>query len=269
MVVALTALLSSVGIGRAQTSLFEQQIPASDVAAALHQALAGVQVHLHNFGPLKGGSYHAANASSIKWPAKDGPGLRERFTLPDASRVVIGRRYGYYINHLRADGIFVAPQTDRLTATLLLKSNGPSLVGKCAVAAKAETPCGVGGESAMPEIAWKDARIDVDLVPIAYRGSLAFEATNVAISGSVDVGAVCNWPVVGAKLCAMLNNAVQSTRKKIASEVRLSLNDEQVKRGIASAVREYLDKTAQVPVLGVKRVSMQDGFVRVALGIGR
>lgn len=248
-------------------TLFEHRVSASDIAAAVHEALAGVQVHLHNHGRLIGTSYHAANAASIKWPAKDGPGKRERFTLPDASRVVLGRRYGYYVNHMRAEGVFVAPQPDRLTATLLLKSNGPSFVGKCVTVAKPETPCGVGGEGAMPAIEWRDARVDVDLVPVAYRGSLAFDVGHVTITGDIGVGAACAWPIVGARLCSALNRAMESTRKKIADEVRTSLNDPEVKKNVAAAVREYLDKDGQVPILGVKRVSMSDGTVKIGLGL--
>lgn len=269
IVVVFLAWLVCSASARAQTTLFEHRISASDIAAALHQALAGVQVHLHNHGPLKGSSYHAANASSIKWPAAEGPGKRDRFTLPDASRVVLGRRYGYFLNHLRADGVFVAPQPDRLTATLLLTSNGPPFVGKCAVVAKPGTPCGVGGEGVMPQVDWRDSRIDIDLAPVAHRGSLAFEVSNVVLSGDIGVGAVCGWPVVGTRLCSVLNGALETTRKKIASEVRASLNDAEVKAGVAAAVRDYLDKSAEIPILGVKRVSMQDGVVVVGLGLGR
>lgn len=251
----------------AADTLFEHRISASNVAAALHEALAGVQVHLHNHGRLIGTSYHARNAASIKWPAKDGPGKRDRFTLPDASRVVLGRRYGYYVNHVRADGVFVAPQPDRLTATLLLKSNGPSFVGRCATVAKPETPCGLGGEGAMPAIEWRDARVDVDLVPVAYRGSLAFEVGQVTLFGDIGVGAACSWLIVGPRLCGALNRALEATRKKVADEVRTSLNDPEVKRGVAAAVREYLDRGAQVPILGVKRVTMADGVVRIGLGL--
>ncbi len=263
------ALISFALPAQAQTAFYEHRISASDLAAALHQALVGVQIHLHNHGPLKGSSYHAPNAASIKWPAKDRPGHRDRFTLPDASRVVLGRRYGYYLNHLRTDGVFIAPQPDRLTATLLLKSNGAAFVGKCAVVGKPDTACGLGGESAMPEIIWRDARIDIDLVPVAFQGSLAFDVSTVVISGDIGVGAACGWPVVGSRLCSALNNGLDATRKKIAAEVRQSLNDAEVKRGVAAAVRDYLDRTAEVPVLGVKRVLMQDGFVRVGLGFGR
>lgn len=248
-------------------TLYEHRVTASDLAAALHDALAGVQVHLHNHGRLVGSSYHASNAASIKWPAKDGPGKRDRFTLPDASRVVLGRRYGYYVNHVRAEGIFVAPQPDRLTATLLLRSNGPSLMGKCVTVARPETPCGIGGEAAMPAVEWRDARIDVDLVPIVYHGSLAFNVGEVTISGDIGVGAACSWPVVGMRLCSALNRALETTRKKIADEVRSSLNDPDVKKSVAAAVRDYLDKGAQVPILGVKRVSMADGIVRIGLGL--
>lgn len=248
-------------------TLYEHRVSASDVAVALHEALAGVQIHLHNHGRLNGSSYHAAEAASIKWPAKDGPGKRDRFTLPDASRIVLGRRYGYYVNHIRADGIFVAPQPDRLTATLLLRSNGPSFVGKCVTVARPETPCGFPGEAAMPAVEWQNARIDFDLVPVAYRGSLAFEVGQVTISGEVGVGAVCSWPMVGGRLCGALNRSLETSRKKIADEVRSSLNDLEVKKSVAAAVREYLDKGAQVPILGVKRVLMSDGIVRIGLGL--
>jgi hypothetical protein len=141
------------------------------------------------------------------------------------------------------------------------------LVGKCVVVAKPQKSCGAAGEQSMPEVAWRDARVDFDLVPVAYRGSLAFDVTNVDISGDFGIAAVCGWPIVGARLCGALNGALDSMRKKIAAEVRSSLNDDEVKRGVAAAVRDYLDKTAEVSILGVKRVAMEDGVLRVGLGL--
>jgi hypothetical protein len=255
----------------AQSAVFSTTLAASDVASALTAALAKTQVHLHNHGPLVNGSVHASSASSIKWSAglDGGVGRRTRFTIPDSSRVIGGRRYGYYVDHVRAQGVFIAPQPDRLTITLLLQSNGTALVGSCVRQGQSPAPCGVFGADAMPGISWRDARIDIDVVPVMFGGSLAFEATMVVIGGTFDVGAACGWPIIGARLCRLLQQQTEALKVRVAMDVKASLNADAVKRDIAAAVRSHLDGVVQVPLLGIRRVEMRDGEIKIGLGLGR
>jgi hypothetical protein len=262
---ALIGLLAALPVAAAQTGL-QVDVSAYDAAAGLSQALQKVVIHLHNHGPIRNGSVHLAEASSVKWPAAEGPGRRVRFTLPDASRVILGRRYGYYVDHVRADGIDVAAQPDRLTATIFLNATGPALVGKCVRLVSPAVACERLGERQMPGIEWTGARVDIDMVPIAHGGSIAFEATGVSIGGAFDIGQVCDLALIGARLCLTINNRTQALRLKLAAEIKASLNQPQVRRDVAAAFRQHLDTVAQVPVLAVRRVVMSESVLRIGFG---
>lgn len=253
---------------RAQSELISISLPAPSLASALQRALERTEIRLHNLGPLRNGSYHQPMASSVKFRPAEGPGRRTRFTLPEQGTVVLGRRYGYFVDNLRGDGIFVLPQPDRFTLTLTLKQSGPALVGRC-VWVRSGAPCATLGEAQMPGIAWSGARVDIDMVPIRLGSSLAFEATTVSIGGTFDVAAACAYPVVGSQICRAIDRASVRVRAKVAEEVKRALNDAAIKREVAAAVREHLDKTAEISILGVRRVSMQDGVVTIGLGLGR
>ncbi len=260
----------TVGRAQAQTELVTITLPAPSLAAAIQRALERTEIRLHNLGPLREGSYHQALASSIKFRATEGPGKRTRFTLPDSSRTILGRRYGYYVDNVRASGVFVLPQPDRFTLTITLeRPGGPALVGRCVRLRAPATACSALGEAQMPGIAWNGGRVDIDLLPVRFGSSLAFTATTVTIGGTFDVASACSYPVVGANICAGIDRATQRIRAKVAEQVKAALNDVAVKRDVAAAVREHLDTTAQIPILGVRRVEMVDGAVVLGLGLGR
>ena len=246
-------------------------LSATEVAIALQKALNGTAIHLHNRGPLTHGSYHATNASSIKFPANisGGPGMRTRFTLPDESRVILRRRYGYYVDHVRSTGIFVSAGADAFTLSVTLAAQGPALVGTCVRLRAPAAPCAALGDAALPAVAWRDARVDIVLKPVAFDESLAFDVQSVAIGGVFDVGAACEWPLLGARLCASLNRQSQRIRTRVANAITASLNDDDVRRAVAAGIRQHLDTVAEVPLLAVQRVSMRGGLLTIGLGFGR
>ena len=106
-------------------------------------------------------------------------------------------------------------------------------------------------------------------ISIRYGSSLAFQAANVAIGGTFEVGQACQIPAVGRQLCAAIERTAQRIRVKVAEQVKAALNEAAIKREVAAAVREHLDTTAQVSILGVRRVQMQDGAVILGLGLGQ
>jgi hypothetical protein len=254
---------------QASAQLFTTDVPGTTIATALQTALSGTKVHLHNLGPLKDGTYYSANASSVKWPITAGPGLRTYFTVPEASQTVLGRRYSYFVDHVRSEGIFVASGQDSFTVTITLKSAGPSLVGKCVRVRAPVRDCLALGEAAMPPINWNDARVDIEMVPIRVGSSLAFEVRNVVIGGAFDLGQACELPLVGVRLCAAVDRQTVQLRKKVGDQVKASLNTPLIRKSVAAAVRDQLNTTAQIPILGVRSVAMSGGVVRIGLGLGQ
>jgi hypothetical protein len=249
--------------------VFITEVPGQTIASALQSALTGANVHLHNLGVLKDGSYHSANAASIKWPISAGPGLRTYFNIPEASHTLLGRRYSYFIDHVRSDGVFVAAGQDSFTLTITLKSAGPSLIGKCVRVRAPVRDCLALGAEDMPPIQWTNAQVDIEMVPIRVGSSLAFEVRNVVIGGAFDLGPACAIALVGPTLCAKVNTATDKLRTQVGAQVKASLNTAQIRKTIAASVREQLNTTAQIPILGVRSVAMTNGVVRIGLGLGQ
>ena len=267
--IALAVFLADGQAVDAQTIM--RTLPANDFAAALQRAVGGTTVHLHNFGPLSGGTYYAANASSIKVPASLSgvPGQRTYFSLPEATTTVLGRRYGYYVDHVRSNGVFVTAAADSFTISVTLASSGPALVGTCVRLKTPAVACASLGDKLLPGIEWRDARIDLVAKPIVVDRSLAFDVLSVAIIGTFDVGKTCEWPLLGKRLCAAVGKQSQRIRQRVADEVKASLNTSAVRRAVALGVREHLDSTLNAPLFGIRQVAMQNGEVTVALAFGR
>ena len=255
----------------AEAQLLSRTIAASEIAATLQNALGPTRVHLHNLGALTGGSYHAANASSIKVPAtiSGTPGQRTFFTLPDASTTILGRRYGYYVDHVRSTGVFVTAGADTFTISITLASTGPALVGTCVRLKSPAVPCATLGEGVMPAVEWRDARIDVVTKPIVVDRSLALDVQTVSIGGAFDIGNVCEWRLLGTRLCTLVNHQSQRLRQRVTDQVKTSLNTPEMRSAVALGVRKYLDTDLNAPLLGVRRVSMQNGQLAIALALGR
>jgi hypothetical protein len=246
-------------------------VPAAQVAAALEKTLGETSVHLHSRGLFANGSFYATNASSIKIPAKVTgiPGQRTRFSLPDESRVFLGRRYAYYVDHVRSTGLFVTAGAETFTISITLASPGPALIGTCVRLRAPAMPCANLNEQTLPAVEWRDARIDVVLKPFVAEGDVALDVQAVVIGGTFDVGKSCEWPLFGARLCAALNRQSERVRARVAAQIKTVLNSGTTRREIAASVRQYIDTTRNEPLLGIRRLTMQDGVLRISLGLGR
>ncbi len=265
----LWAMLCSLALAPAANAQLSYTVPAADVAAQLQQTLGGTTLHLHSLGPLANGSYYAANASSIKIPASVSgmPGQRTYFSLPDESRVFLNSRYGYYVDHVRSNGLFVAAGADTFTISITLASAGPALIGTCVRTRAPGGPCGALTGAILPPIEWRDGRVDIIVKPVVANGGVALDVVDVVIGGTFDLGKTCEWPVIGTRLCAAVNKQSERLRTRVAAAAKTLLNGDVVRRQVAAGVRQYLDTTLNEPLLTVRRIAMQDGTLTVGLGV--
>lgn len=250
---------------------FAITVSAAEMAAQLQKTFGETTVHLHNRGPLANGSYHQANASSIKVPFKVSkiPGQRTRFDIPDESRIYLGRRYGYYVDHVRSTGVFVAAGPDTFTLTITLASPGPALVGTCVRLRAPVQPCATLGETTLPPVEWRDGRLDIVFKPAVIDRQVALVIQTVTIGGVFDFGKACAWPFVGARLCAALNRQADKLRLKVAEKLKLHLNSPQMRAQTAAGVRQFLDTTLNEPLVSVRSIDMQNGQVTIVPRLGR
>ena len=254
----------------AHADIYNTSVAGTQIATSLQQTLGGTTVHLHSLGPLINGSYYAANQSSIKVPASVTgiPGQRTKFSLPEETKTILGFRYGYYANHLRSTGVFVTANADSFTISITLASVGPALVATC-VRVRTRLPCASSGTTRLPSIEWRNARIDIVAKPIVVSRSIALEFETVTIDGDFDVGQACELPLIGTRLCAMVNRHSQRIRMRVAGHVMDALNTPGIRAAAAAGVRQYLDTNLNEPLVNISRVSMQNGQVMIGLGFGR
>ncbi len=246
-------------------------VPAAEIAATLQKTLGDTAVHLHNKGPLANGSYHQQNASSIKVPARVSgmPGQRTRFTIPDESRVILGRRYGYYIDHVRSTGIFVVAGADSFTLTISLASPSPALVGTCVRLRAPVQPCATLGEGTLPPVEWREARVDIVARPTVINRQVALDVQTVTIGGTFDPGMACEWPLIGTRICAAINRQADKIRVRVADRIKTILNSDETRAQIAAGVRAYIDTTLNEPLVSVASIDMADGQVTIRPRLGR
>ncbi len=267
--VALAAIAYACSATPVTAQTISKSLNGNDVAKGLTAVLSGVRLHLHNHGALKGATYLADNASSIKWPTTFGPGLRTRFSIPEVKRDALGRRYAYYVNHLRSESVSVVADAETLTVTIKLSSTGPALVGHCIRLTPQPKPCASLSDSRMPAVEWLDAQVDIVLKPVLFERSLAFSVENVSVRGRFDVGNVCDTAVIGPQLCVFIERGSRTVRAHAEREIKAALDQISVKRETAAAVRRYLDETVEVPAFGVRHVEMSGGVLKVAVALGR
>ncbi len=253
---------------RAQFSI---TVSAVQVAEQLQKTFGETMVHLHNFGPLTNGTYHVANAASIKVPYKVTkiPGQRTRFDIPDEGRVFLGRRYAYYVNHVRSNGVFVTSSAETFTMTITLASMGPSLVGTCLRVRAPVQPCAVLGDDTLPPVEWRDARVDIVFKPAVIDRQVALDIQSVTIGGTFDFGKACTVPLLGVRLCGALNRQADKLRLKVADKVKTHLNSDLMRRQVAAGVRQFLDTTLNEPLVSVRSVEMQSGQITITPRLGR
>jgi glutamyl-tRNA reductase len=99
--------------------------------------------------------------------------------------------------------------------------------------------------------------------------AVALDVQIVTIGGTFNFGTACDWPFVGARLCASLNRQADKMRVRVAQQVKTVLNSEETRAQVARGVRAYLDTVLNEPLVSVRSISMAQGQITITPRLGR
>ncbi len=276
---AIIAILLSVVSNASALTLVKARLSANEVAAVLQRALKGTKIVLNTYGPLKNGSHYRDHQSYvIIGKGIGGNGKKRYLSLPEISRTLWRGHYGYYLNDIRSRSPRVRAGNKGFVATIPFETRGSEMVGRC-TAHKLSLkfwdtkngkvrPCkGLAGQQLMPDIHWTKPAIEIAFTPRRYGDSMTFYIDRITVRGEVDAGKVCDWKFVGKSVCEKISKYKKQVRKKVGALLMAQLSTPKVRRKVALATQGKIDRKTGTSLLKIKKVSMNRGVIRVALGL--
>jgi hypothetical protein len=207
------------------------------LASLIQGAFAGTVIHLNNYGPRHGNSWHVPNDSFIRLGAGVGGG-ELRFSLTEV-RAAAGRRY--YVHDLNLDRLLVRPETGAIKMIFEFESVGTEVKGRCSD----NITCFGASDDAAPDFEINSSRLEISLTPVRHAtGGVTFGPVDARFFAAVD----------GRGLGELVEGIVErDTRTAIQNTARNSLDQPGVRDRVATALRPVLEG---VRITGITAVRM-------------
>lgn len=278
MIFTTPILVSSTASATAQT-LVKARLSAKEVAHVLQRALKDTRIRLHNHGALKNGSYYRNDLSyAVIGKNIGGDGKKMPVTLPEISKQIWRGRYAYYINDIRSLKPRVKATAKGFKAVIKFETKGPEMVGRCTTKKfsvkfwdkklkKVRACKALTGEKVMPGIQWLNPAIEIAFTPRRYGDSMTFYIDNIAIKGEIDSAKMCNWKLIGKRVCGKIEQFKNQVKKQVGRMLMAKLSTPKVRHAIAKNIQRRIDRKTGTSVLKIKKVSMNKGYIRIALGL--
>jgi len=247
---ALAIALVLPGIGaRAETAHIK--VPKTVVSTAFNAALASMKIKLDNYGAKHGTSW-LDQQSTIVMPG----GGTKTFSLPE-SEYDIGsyRKLKHYIDDMSTTSLSAVVVGDRIVLNVQFESQGEEIKGKCV-----RRLFGKWGECSLDmerDIHLDNSRIEMSVVPVAYKGSISIGSPQVDFKTDIKIASKLCQAFSG--ICGKIENRIKGEiTKGIETAALAQLKSAGVRDAVANGVRNAVPfKTLIDPKWTVKSVKSQ------------
>lgn len=216
------------------------RVPTSLIVAVINNVLPGTQLHLNNFGPKHGKSWHKPNDSFVKLPTALG-GMQFGFNVPEGVKDLDcgllcpdAGDAKFYVQDWNLSSAQVGWQSPTFKLSLSMESNGREIKGFHTGSLTSL------GDNGVPDVEINNARMDVFLRPIASQGRLTYTVTKVDFNASVQATGACN--IFGIDICNPLFGYKNTIVSLVEAQVRTRLNDSTLRDRVANAVQPVLNQ---------------------------
>ncbi|MBW4420876.1 MAG: hypothetical protein KME13_16840 [Myxacorys californica WJT36-NPBG1] len=215
------------------------RVPVQLITALVNNAVQGTQLHLNNFGPKQGKSWHKPNDSFVRLPQALGgnqfpfnvpEGVKDLdcgFFCPDAGDAK------FYVQDWNLSTPQVGWQSPTFKLSLLMESAGREIKGFHTGAVSL-------GDNGVPDVEINNARMDVFLRPIAANGRLSYTVTRVDFNANIQATGACR--IFGVDICNPLFGYKNTIVSLVETQVRTRLNDPTLQGRVANAVQPVLNQ---------------------------
>lgn len=245
---ALALVLPGTGV-RAETA--DIKVPKAVVSTAFNAALASMKIKLDNYGAKHGTSW-LDQQSYIVMPG----GGTKKFSLPE-SEYDIGsyRKLKHYIEDMTTNSLNAVVMGDRIVLTVAFENQGEEIKGKCVRRLFGKwDECSLDMER---DIHLDNARIEMSVVPIAYKGSVSIGDPKVDFKTDIKIASKLCQAFSG--ICGKIENRIKGeVTKGIEAAALAQLKSGGVRDSVANGVRNAVPfKSLIDPKWTVKSVKSQ------------
>lgn len=215
------------------------RVPVQLIVTVINNVLPGTQLHLNNFGPKHGKSWHKPNDSFVQLPSALG-GNQFGFNVPEGVKDLDcgllcpdAGDAKFYVQDWNLSSAQVGWQSPTFKLSLLMESNGREIKGFHTGALSL-------GDNGVPDVEINNARMDVYLRPIASNGKLSYNITNVDFNANIQATGACN--IFGIDICNPLFGYKNTIVSLVETQVRNRLNDQTLRDRVANSVQPVLNQ---------------------------
>ncbi len=214
-------------------------VPTTLLTTIVNNLIQGSELHLNNFGPKHGKSWHKPNDSFIKLSQALG-GTETRFTLPE-KRINLdcgtfcpdlgtGR---FYVQDWNLAQSQVTWQNPHFKLSLSFESTGREIKGF-------HTGTATLGDSGIPDAQIDNARLDIYVKPVVSEGRLTYLVASTDFNSSIQATGACN--VFGIDICNRLFQYKSELTSQVESEIKAKLNDRALRDHVTNALQLKLNQ---------------------------
>ena len=153
-----------------------------------------------------------------------------------------GHNWKYYLNDVNSQVTRVRYSKKHYYFTIEFESDKNEVKGKCPGCVKRFR------DSRAPDIHWRNPKIEVKLIPVAFNNSLSFDAVDVEILGKFETNGA-----IKAALPSIIIHFKKQIKKAVRSQIKQVLNSSQVKPLLANA---FKNEIRRLGLTGVRRIDM-------------
>lgn len=254
-----TGLAAVAGLGLSTMSdraaAADLRVSYAELASVVQTVVGGAKIHLDNKpgGILSFGasSYVSLGSQQVAIP------------LPAKSFQVLGSTYAYYVSDINSQSVRASAVTGAVRLTVSFESDGSEMVSGCV-----QGSCAF--EEALPNIEWSQPAIAIDVVPVAYNGSVALKVVNVEFGGTLR--AVCqdsaDFFLAGACEAGLswANRSIAKLKPELAAQIKDKMNAPELQQSIANDLKKYLT-IGSAGSVSISKVSAGDSSVTITFAL--
>lgn len=231
--VAIGLMLSSVAsIGSAAPAkTVNIPVPKAAVAAAFNVALSSTKIHLDNFGPKDGTSWHK-DSSYVQLPN----GAEKAFPISEFTfDITKYRKLRYYVDDVNTSSIQATINGSSIEATAQFESQGEEIKAKCIRRRLGKwNECSLDMER---DIHLNNSVLSMSLTPVAYNGSISY--ANPKVDFKTDLHIPNKLCQAFSGICSKIEGRIKGElTKTIEDRLTNGLNDQKVRDKVAEAVKK-------------------------------
>lgn len=236
--------------GRAAAA--DLKVSYAELASVVQTVIGGAKIHLDNKpgGILSFGasSYVSIGSQQVAIP------------IPVKSFQVLGSTYAYYVSDINSQSIRASAVSGAVRLTVSFEADGPEMMSGCI-----QGSCAF--EEALPNIEWLQPSLAIDVVPVAFNGSVALKVTSVEFGGTLK--AVCqdsaDFFLAGACEAGLswANRSIAKLKPELAAQLKDKMNAPELQQAIADGLKKYLT-LGTVGSVSVSKVTAGDSSVTVS-----